>query len=577
MLITFVFYNSQSIQSFIQKEIYSDLINRIHILQPEVKNFLASKNYAKLQKKCEHIGKMTNTRITVILINGTVVCDSDANPQKMENHINRPEVQEALKKRKAKTIRYSKTLNQNLIYVALAISSEHDETIGITRLSVSLSHIDSIIQGHNFKLILAALIIAIISGLISLFISRRIITPLETMSKVAQKFAEGSFKHDLPESHTYEIKSLADSLKQMGHDLSKRIKINDDQRNQIEFIFESMTEGIIAFDKKNRIINLNQAAANLMGIDPISPLKKEITEINIQNDIYKFIEKTLEGDTYLEDDIIIEKENLIYIQAKGSILKDHKGKRRGAIIVLNDISRIKTLENLRREFVANVSHELKTPLTSIKGFAETLVEEEQTSTNDTKKFLNIIAKQADRLTDIIDDLLKLAKIEREAEKNEIDFDYSNLLDILKSSINFCETKWSNRKNFKISIDCPDHIVLFANLNLIEQAFTNLIDNALKYSDVDPILINIIAHLDTSTNYVVIKFCDNGKGIDKKHLPRLFERFYRVDKSRSRESGGTGLGLAIVKHIIEAHHGLIHVESTVNKGTEFTVKIPYKNV
>jgi two-component system phosphate regulon sensor histidine kinase PhoR len=252
----------------------------------------------------------------------------------------------------------------------------------------------------------------------------------------------------------------------------------------------------------------------------------------------------------------------------GTILRNDKGESLGAVVVLNDITRLRHLENIRRDFVANVSHELKTPITSIKGFVETLREGALKDPGDSERFLGIIAKQADRLNSIIEDLLTLSKIE-ESEKTELQLEEHNLKAVLQSAISLCDIKAKSKKA-TVTLDCNDELTAKINPELLEQAIINLLDNAIKYSDEGGDIKISAIRLNSEIN---ISVRDWGIGIERRHLPRLFERFYTVDKAHSRELGGTGLGLAIVKHIVLAHHGNVSIESAPGKGSTFTILLP----
>ncbi len=258
-------------------------------------------------------------------------------------------------------------------------------------------------------------------------------------------------------------------------------------------------------------------------------------------------------------------------QAVGSALLDADNNKIGVLAVLNDITQNRKLENIRKEFVANVSHELKTPITSIKGFVETLRDGAIKDTEKAVEFLNIVARQADRLTSIIEDILSLSRIEQEAENEEIKTSPTELKGVLESAIGNCKPGIIEN-NIELTLECDDNLIVNINAPLIEQAVTNLIDNAVKYSPGGKIAITA----KEIGGEVQISVADNGCGIEAEHLPRLFERFYRVDKARSRKLGGTGLGLAIVKHIVNAHHGRVGVESTPGKGSTFTIYLPIEN-
>jgi two-component system phosphate regulon sensor histidine kinase PhoR len=330
-----------------------------------------------------------------------------------------------------------------------------------------------------------------------------------------------------------------------------------------------MREGVLAVDSDERILTFNQAAGSFLGIDLSSAKGHAIQEVIRNADIQRFLSGVLTGKGPAEGEIVLHGTDNKFLQLSGTLLHDIGGKKIGALVVLNDITRMRKLENMRREFVANVSHELKTPITSIKGYVETLQEGALGDKENVQKFLDIVLKQSDHLNAIVDDLLSLSRIEQDAEKGEIQLTEENLRHIIDATTVDYELK-ARERNIKVIVNCSEEIMVKANSRLLEQAIGNLLDNAIKYSEPGKAVeVEATSNLDE----IVIRVSDHGNGIAPEHLPRLFERFYRVDKGRSRELGGTGLGLAIVKHITQAHGGSVTVESTLGTGSIFTLHLP----
>jgi two-component system phosphate regulon sensor histidine kinase PhoR len=358
----------------------------------------------------------------------------------------------------------------------------------------------------------------------------------------------------------------------MAQQLNDRITTAERQHQQLDAVFASMIESVIAVDPSENVISLNQAAAELFQVDPSRIAGKGVEKIVGKGDILHFVNKTMSGYKTIEEDIVFsDQDNKVrYLQAHGTRLRNLGGQHYGALIVLNDITRLQKLEEVRRDFVANVSHELKTPITSIKGFVETLLDCALEDTQDTKRFLEIINKQADRLNSIVEDLLTLSRLEQEGkDKAELIFQNESLSEILKSALDACKVD-AEDKNIEVVLTCPIDIYVIVNGPLFEQAIVNLVVNSIKYSDEDS---NVLVEAERSNGETVISVRDFGVGIDAEHLPRLFERFYRSDKARSRKLGGTGLGLAIVKHIVQVHEGNVTVESAPGKGAVFSIRLP----
>jgi two-component system phosphate regulon sensor histidine kinase PhoR len=286
-------------------------------------------------------------------------------------------------------------------------------------------------------------------------------------------------------------------------------------------------------------------------------------------DLQNFVKATLSGQELVEREIVLYADTDQILNGHGTALRDEEGRRMGGLIVLHDVTRLKKLENMRRDFVANVSHEIKTPITAIKGFTETLHDGAIKNPKDAVRFLKIIDRHVDRLEAIIEDLLSLSRIEGEEKNREIELKEGSIGEVLKAAQQICHAK-SAEKNIRVLLNCDEGLAAKINAPLLEQAIVNLLDNAVKYTGEGG---TIILEGHQEGNEVVINVIDQGCGIEKEHLPRIFERFYRADRARSRQMGGTGLGLAIVKHIIQAHRGRVSVESTPGNGSAFTITLP----
>jgi two-component system phosphate regulon sensor histidine kinase PhoR len=301
-----------------------------------------------------------------------------------------------------------------------------------------------------------------------------------------------------------------------------------------------------------------------------NPCGRTIPELVRNRQLQEFITKSLESSDPIETRILLHEAGVEqHLQAHGTALLDGQAQRIGALIVLNDITELHKLQMVRTDFVANVSHELKTPVTSIKGFIETLLDGAKNRPEDLQRFLEIISRQTERLNSIIDDLLTLSRVEQQTEKAQISFEDVSLRGILLESVELCHHR-AEQKQISLEVDCQEGLRAYINPSLLEQALVNLIDNAVKYSDPgNPVSVRAFG----ANREICIEIKDCGCGIAKEHQPRLFERFYRVDKARSRKLGGTGLGLAIVKHIVQAHKGQISIDSVLGTGSTFTLHLP----
>jgi len=455
-----------------------------------------------------------------------------------------------------------------MMYVARPIQKD-GHILAVIRASIPTTFIERELKSIQLKIALGGLLIAILAAGISLLISRRITRPIVAMKKSAGQFADGDFSQRLTVPDSEEMAGLADALNQMATQLDNRIKTIINQRNEFETVLSSMQEGVVAVDNKERIISMNQAAAVLFECDPVQCQDKTIQEVVRNLPLQQFIRKAISGREPEEDDIVLYQNGEKILNLKSSPLLDAGKDQIGTLVVINDVTQLRRLENMRKDFVANVSHEIKTPLTAIKGFVETLHQGSVDKPEEAERFLGIIQKHVDRLSAIIDDLLSLSRIEQEDERQAIEFENKPVMDIFRSAVQICRSK-AEEKSIDIQIDCEEGLEYYFDPTLLEQAVVNLLDNAIKYSEPDS-AIHVSASLNDSEVKIMVK--DQGIGIAKKHLPRLFERFYRVDKARSRKMGGTGLGLAIVKHIAQAHGGQVTVKSELGKGSSFTIHLP----
>lgn len=563
-------YSLNSIREFHYDRILVDLEVRARLVERLVsENFSPGKIFF-LDALSKEVGKSASMRITLIDPSGQVLGDSHEDPARMDNHVGRPEIKEALLGNVSSSIRYSNTVKENLIYLATPVFHQ-SEILGVVRTSIPIEFIDDILYSMEIKIGVAGLVVALLAAVISLLVSRRISRPLEGMKRAAEKFAHGDLTRTISTNESLEIAGLAEALNKMAHQLDWRIRSVTEERNEREAILFSMLEGVFAVDMGERFISMNQAAAKMIGVDPKKSRKKRIQEVVRNNDLQKFVNKALKSSNVVETDFVMRGVPERNLQARGTVLKDSSENSIGAVIVLNDVTRLRHLENMRSDFVANVSHEIKTPITSIKGFVETLLEGAINHPEDASRFLEIISRQVDRLNAIVDDLLSLSRLEHDSGHFAITLEDTNLKGVLQSAIQACQG-WATKQDVTIELICDENLLAKINSQLLEQAVINLVDNAIKYSGSEK-RVEVSCKQESGT--IIIQVRDWGGGIGKEHLPRLFERFYRVDKARSRDLGGTGLGLAIVKHIAQVHKGSVRAESALGKGSVFSIHLPNK--
>jgi two-component system phosphate regulon sensor histidine kinase PhoR len=570
-LIGIFWFGSDTVKDFWLEQVNSDLSARANLVGNLIVAVGGVNNKTLIDSLCKDLGQSAGARITVILPGGEVIGDSEENPSRMENHAQRPEIMEALSGVKGTATRYSGTTHHRMMYVALPFYI-NGQLAGAIRTSRSIHAIDDALGVIRLKMALIGIAFALIMAGLSLYISRKISRPLELLKIGAEKFSRGDFSGRLPASNSEEINALASSMNVMAARLDEQIRALFRQRNEQEAILASMLEGVIAIDAQEKIISVNRAAADMLEIDINNARGKMIYEVVRIPDIHKLASNIFMTRRSAEEEIAIAREKPLFLQARGALLKGSRDEHIGVLIVLNDVTRLKELEAVRKDFVANVSHELKTPITGIKGFVETILDGALDHPDEAKKFLKIIQKQADRLNAIIDDLLMLSKIENDAEGAKIRFEEYSICDVLQNSLQICQSRAAEKK-IEIFLECEPTLKARINPLLLEQAVVNLIDNAVKYSSPES---RVTVAASRKQSGVEIAVVDNGCGIARERHSRIFERFYRVDSSRNRELGGAGLGLAIVKHIALAHGGAVDVQSSPGEGSVFTIKLPTIN-
>ena len=570
------FYAVRAVRDFYVDHTERELQARAALVREQILPAIIADTPQELEALVQRLGESSGTRITLIAVDrpgaskGEVLADSDSDPLEMGSHATRPEVLAALQGRPGRAIRYSRTLQQEMMYVAVPVTEDGRLTT-VVRTAVPLTRVNNALASLYGSIAVSAIVVAVIAAIIGLYVSRRISGQMRAIKIGAERLAAGDFAHKLSVPRVEEFASVAESINKMAAELDDKLRRLTHERNEREAVLASMVEGVLAVDIDERVIAVNAAAARLLDTDPVSAEGKTIQEVVRNPDLQHVVAQTLDGHRPVEADIVIrvgaEERNL---QANGTLLHgDDDGDDVGAVVVLNDVTRLKRLEAVRRDFVANVSHELKTPVTSIKGFAETLEDGALDDPAAARRFVRIIAGQADRLNSIIEDLLALSTLEQSGDSPLLQLEEADLCDVVAVALEVCGPK-AEAKNIELREDCPGRLLARVSPPLLEQAVVNLIDNAVKYSADGS---TVVVKLEERGDEVVVSVTDEGQGVAREHLPRLFERFYRVDKARSRDLGGTGLGLAIVKHVAQIHGGRVSVDSMIGCGSTFRIHLP----
>ena len=570
------------IERFYLDEAREHLTSKAHLIQSGIDT---KRENVSLQDFVKKSSSLSEIRITILDTNGVVLADSEENPGSMENHrgVNkREEIEVAIKVGIGNSQRYSTTINEDMLYVAILASVENSNII--IRTSESMQSLNTSINKARKRIVLISIIILIVIIPIVIITSRLITRPLFLIGKAAKKISKGDMMDPIPISQksffsgTEEISSITVALNEMAKELDKKIatitKEKNEQKNilnYINIIQYSMSEGLIAIDLENKISTINKAASSYLDIDRKKDIGKQYDKKIKNKAIKKIIKSILKKQRPITKEVRIGQMKKMFFTVNGKVLKDQKLKPVGCLIVMTDVTRLKQLEAMRRVFVANVSHELKTPITSIGGYIETAQKDISLETKN--EFLEKAIKQNNRLNSIIDDLLRLSRIEAIEDEDAFTLSTQKLLPIIEGSV---EDIRENIKKYgiKVVIECSKDIYAKIDSQLMREALINLLENAIKYG-VDN--STVILSVKRKSNKILIDIENKGEVIPEKERDRIFNRFYRVDKSRSKKTGGTGLGLAIVKHISIVHNGTIEVHKSDGNTTVFRLTLPVKKL
>lgn len=535
--------------------LYGHLMDKSDILQHRMKRF------------SEEIG----ARITVTDHQGKVIADTEHDPKTLPNHANRPEIRAALQSGEGQSIRHSNTLNYDMLYVAVPLKQEQNIE-GVVRVSITITRVQETVRNLWVSLGGVLVLTLLLFGLISTRITKSITQPIEEITRVARGITKKEFKNRIRTNVKGEIGQLAQAINYMAVSLEQQMSAIQENEKRLESILNNMFSGMILISDSRRLVMMNAAAERLLGYEAKNFLGHPHTEIGKSSGLSLMIDRCLETGEKIREEIHVYYPEEHIIDANLGAYTNENGEVKGVIVLLHDITAIRRLEKMRSEFVANVSHELKTPITSIKGFTETLLDGALEDVDVSRSFLTIINEESDRLNRLITDILDLSKIEQ--KRMPLKVEEINLAKLIKETVRIIREE-ARAKNIAIYLPAEKNIIIEGDKDRIQQIVLNLVSNAINYTPDNGEVTITLQERDPKN--IEMKIVDTGIGIPPEHVSRIFERFYRVDKARSRESGGTGLGLAIVKHLIDSHHGMIHVESEEGRGTTFTVILPRRQI
>ena len=553
---------------FIERELRTGLTRWIEEDLMAETQIIALIPEGEIEKQSQALAERSRARVTLIDARGLVTLDSNRQTKDLDNHLNRSEIQEARVKGKGTATRYSRTLKMDMLYVALPLY-EGSHLKGYLRLSRPLLEVDRSVDKLRFSIFQVLLLIIILSMIVAFIFSMKVISPIQEIEAFTDKIRKGDVSGMLMIDSRDEIGQLSKNINDMVTELQEKIRVANEEKWKLRAAFASMAEGVMVLDSQNRIEGLNKGMAEMIGREYADIVGKTPIEafrnIALQDALNRFRQA---GEIVLEE-ITLGDENPMILDVNISAVKSLPGQDPKTMIVFHNVTRLKKLEQVRADFVANVTHEIKTPLTAIIGFVETLQQGAIDDRAKAQKFLLTIHENAQRLNRLVDDLLTLSSIE--LGETKLHLEGLALDDVFETALTLISPR-AALKNVRIQRDVqPGLPMVRADRDRLVQILVNVLDNAVKFTP-EGGSVSITASPEVQGS-VVIKITDTGIGISKSELPRLGERFYRIDKTRSREMGGTGLGLSIVKHLMKAHEGSMEIESTLGKGTTVSLHFP----
>ncbi len=554
-------FSELSITAAVRTNYLNNLRNNLFSQATLISDIVQFDSPASLDIHCRQFKEQTGYRVTVISLDGRVLGDSDKDSSTMENHSGRPEIREALAKGSGMSMRHSDTLHDELLYVAIRVKRD-GKPLGFVRLSMQLRAVDAAVNSLRVKIFAAVIAILLATGLFSMGQMERIRRLTRQIGTFSRSLAGGDVGNKLYLERAGEFDEIAESLNAMSMELQNTIAASEEERKRLTVILRSIPDILLILDSQG-IIQLSSAASRSYFGDATLQ-GKQVFEV-IRNPLFlSLMDEARRNLTSGVGELRLDYPEERHFSARVSPLSYTESELSGFVVILHDITQLKKLEQTRKDFVANISHEIKTPITAIKGFSDTLLEGALSDTEYAERFLTIIKSNSERINSLVDDLMTISKIELGVVK--IEKSPVNVSEVVEHVLTLLRAK-AAEKNLLLKKDLPDlELNVAADKDKLIQVLTNLVDNAIKFTEKGRVTIR--ASNENNKTYILVE--DTGIGILEKHLPRLGERFYRVDTARSRKMGGTGLGLAIVKHIVKAHGWDMQIESIPENGTKVKI-------
>jgi len=551
---------------FLREEVEKNLTSQI---ETEMMSYAKIIDLSPREKVTEQIGEManiSNCRVTLIDARGKVFADSEKDVTQMENHSNRPEVQEARLKGSGISVRFSSSLNIDMLYVAVTIRNG-EKINGYVRLARPLHDVQKVIQKMYESILGASAIAVIVSLLIALFISYRLAEPIRAMERFTEKLRQGEPVGAILLNTADETKKLADNINFLVEELKDKIRIANEEKSKLMTALTSMTEGVLIINAQGLIEFVSPVLGDMLSVRYEDVFGKTLMEAFRSAELQKILTEFKRTGENITREITLDMAEVVILNVSVSAVHGYPQEDK-TMIVFHDVTRLKKLEKVKEDFVANVTHEIRTPLTAIIGYLETIKNGAIGNIDETKKFVDIILNQAERLNRLVEDLLTLSHI----ELKELKFNFENVSinAAITNVISLVETK-AKEKKITIHNNVRENFPMIrADKDKLTQIFVNILDNAVKFT---PESGRITIAAKEADAYTAVSISDTGIGVPRDEIQRLGERFYRVDRSRSRDLGGTGLGLSIVKHLMIAHGGRMEIESELGRGTTVSLLFP----
>jgi two-component system, OmpR family, phosphate regulon sensor histidine kinase PhoR len=548
---------------FMRNEVKEVLTSKIEMELLSYAQLIDLSSPQKISNQLEQVAKISNSRVTLIDAYGKVFADSEKDIAKLENHLNRPELQEARLRGTGKSVRFSDSIGIDMLYIAVTIK-DGAKTAGYVRLARPLHDVQNMIDKVYQYILLSLFIVAIIALIMALFFSYRLSKPIKAMEKFTEKLRQGEPVGQIILDTSDETKTLAENINYLVDELRNKIRMANEEKSKLMTAFTSMNEGVLIINEQSIIEFVSPVLNNMLAIQYEDVNGKTLMEAFRSIDLQKALLEFKETRINVSRVITMGNAESVILNVSISAVQDHPDEEK-TMIVFHDVTRLKKLEQIKVDFVANVTHEIRTPLTAIIGYLETIKDGAINNIEETKRFIDIILKQAERLNRLVEDLLTISNIEMKETK--LNFENVSLNMAIDNVISLVEAK-AKLKNINIQNDVRENIApIKADRDKLTQILVNVLDNAVKFT---PESGSVVITADESDSYTLVSISDTGIGVPKDEIQRLGERFYRVDRSRSRDLGGTGLGLSIVKHLMIAHGGKMEIESQLGRGTKVSL-------